>query len=205
MPEEGPGLGPVLGAGAHGVGGDIVRGARPGVHGLPTVTHGGPAPLDGGGAHDHVAHLMAVILGLTHAGVEDLVHLHCVVGVVVHVDAVGGVAGEGIGTEDDLGGVAALLGLQLPQEAVGVAVIGRLHLLELGQHQMEIGGVDGDVVEALVGEEAVGLLRKLGKVEDGDADLLLQGTAVVIGHVPGIVDAGVPGHIGAGGQEGQGV
>ena len=97
MPEEGPGLGPVLGPGGHGVGGDIVRGARPGVHGLPVVAHGGPAALDGGGAHDHVSHLMAVILRVANAGVEDLVHLHRVVGVVIHVDAVGGIAGESVG------------------------------------------------------------------------------------------------------------
>lgn len=205
VPEEGPGLGPVLGPGAHSVGGDIVGDTRPFVHGFPVVTHGGPASLDGGGTHDHVAHFVTVILGIANAGVEDLIHLHRVVGIVIHVDAVGGKTREGVGTEDDLGGVAALFGLHLPQEAVGIEVIGGLQLLELGQHHLEIGGVDGKVVEAGVGEETVGLLREFGKVEDGDADLLLQSTAVVIGYITGIVDAAVSGHIGAGGQQGEGV
>ena len=205
MPEEGPGLGPVLRTGAHSVGGDIVGDTRPCIHGFPVVAHGGPASLDGSGAHDHVAHFMAVILGIANAGVEDLIYLHRVVGVVIHVDTVGGIAGEGVGTEDDLGGVAALLGLYLPQEAVGVEVIGGLHLLELGQHHLKIGGVDGKVVEAGVGEETVGLFRELGKVEDGNADLLLQGAAVVIGHITGIMDAAVSCHVGAGGQQGEGV
>ena len=72
MPQVSPGLGPVLGPAGHGIAGDIA--GRAGAQAQPSLAGFVPAIQDGGAAHYHMAHLMAIILGVSGAGIIDLVH-----------------------------------------------------------------------------------------------------------------------------------